>query len=73
MPLYATSRTASQHQPLMLLQDLRNHGESPHDQRHDYTAMSEDVRDFIDRHDLKNPTLIGHSMYRPRPAYPSKC
>ncbi|KAJ4306513.1 hypothetical protein N0V88_001317 [Collariella sp. IMI 366227] len=42
--------------------DLRNHGESPHDQRHDYTAMAADVADFIRQHDLKEPTLIGHSM-----------
>lgn len=42
--------------------DLRNHGESPHDQRHDYTAMAADVADFIKQHDLKEPTLIGHSM-----------
>ncbi|RFU78667.1 alpha beta fold family [Trichoderma arundinaceum] len=42
--------------------DLRNHGESPHDPRHDYTAMTEDILAFIDDHGLKEPTLIGHSM-----------
>ncbi|KAH0522091.1 hypothetical protein TsFJ059_005999 [Trichoderma semiorbis] len=42
--------------------DLRNHGESPHDPRHDYLAMTEDVLAFIDQHGLKEPTLIGHSM-----------
>ncbi|GAB1314311.1 hypothetical protein MFIFM68171_04521 [Madurella fahalii] len=42
--------------------DLRNHGESPHDHRHDYTAMAADVADFIREHGLKDPTLIGHSM-----------
>ncbi|KAK1835838.1 Alpha/Beta hydrolase protein [Podospora conica] len=42
--------------------DLRNHGESPHHDRHDYTAMAADVADFIQQHDLKEPTLIGHSM-----------
>ncbi|EAA26606.2 alpha/beta-hydrolase [Neurospora crassa] len=42
--------------------DLRNHGESPHDPRHDYTAMSEDVAAFIRSHGLKDSTLIGHSM-----------
>ncbi|KAK4164879.1 Alpha/Beta hydrolase protein [Cladorrhinum sp. PSN259] len=42
--------------------DLRNHGESPHDHRHDYTAMAADVADFIRHHGLKNSTLIGHSM-----------
>ncbi|KAK3945025.1 Abhydrolase domain-containing protein IMO32 [Diplogelasinospora grovesii] len=42
--------------------DLRNHGESPHHPRHDYSAMADDVAEFIVKHNLKNPTLIGHSM-----------
>ncbi|KAI1129453.1 alpha beta hydrolase fold family [Nemania abortiva] len=42
--------------------DLRNHGESPHAHRHDYTAMADDVAGFIHEHGLKEPTLIGHSM-----------
>lgn len=45
------------------VKDLRNHGESPHDPRHDYDAMTEDILAFIDHHGLKEPTLIGHSMY----------
>ncbi|KAL2140605.1 hypothetical protein VTI28DRAFT_3569 [Corynascus sepedonium] len=42
--------------------DLRNHGDSPHDQKHDYTVMAADVADFIRQHGLRDPTLIGHSM-----------
>lgn len=42
--------------------DLRNHGESPHDSRMDYPAMSADVEHFIEKHSLKTPVLIGHSM-----------
>ncbi|KAI0490752.1 alpha beta hydrolase fold family [Xylaria cf. heliscus] len=42
--------------------DLRNHGESPHANRHDYVAMADDVAGFISEHGLKEPTLIGHSM-----------
>ncbi|RYO93843.1 hypothetical protein DL766_008884 [Monosporascus sp. MC13-8B] len=42
--------------------DLRNHGESPHAPRHDYTAMAEDVAGFIHHHGLNDSTLIGHSM-----------
>lgn len=49
------------------LQDLRNHGESPHDKRHDYTAMAEDVSHFIREHNLKEPSIIGHSMYESPP------
>jgi pimeloyl-ACP methyl ester carboxylesterase len=44
------------------VQDLRNHGDSPHAPRHDYTAMAADVSNFIRQHGLKEPTLIGHSM-----------
>ncbi|KAK7607720.1 Alpha/Beta hydrolase protein [Phyllosticta paracitricarpa] len=42
--------------------DLRNHGDSPHDPRHDYVAMAEDVEGFMDEHRLNGSTLIGHSM-----------
>ncbi|KAK7220121.1 hypothetical protein V2G26_008124 [Clonostachys chloroleuca] len=42
--------------------DLRNHGESPHDKRHDYTAMAEDVAHFIRENGLKESSVIGHSM-----------
>lgn len=45
-----------------LSQDLRNHGESPHDKRHDYTAMAEDVAHFIRENGLKESSVIGHSM-----------
>lgn len=46
-----------------LEQDLRNHGESPHNKIHDYPSMAEDVEEFIRCHDIKLPGLIGHSMY----------
>ncbi|CAN9381780.1 unnamed protein product [Alternaria sp. RS040] len=42
--------------------DTRNHGESPHDKVHNYTALAEDVEAFLEKHELKNATLIGHSM-----------
>lgn len=42
--------------------DLRNHGDSPHDPRHDYTAMAEDVGAFLGEHGIEEPTIIGHSM-----------
>lgn len=45
-----------------MLQDLRNHGDSPHNPRHDYIAMSDDIARFIDEHELHDTTLIGHSM-----------
>lgn len=45
--------------------DLRNHGASPHNPRHDYTAMSEDLEHFLkDQTSIagSKPVLIGHSM-----------
>lgn len=42
--------------------DLRNHGDSPHNPRHDYLALAEDMENFIEHHKLSGSTLIGHSM-----------
>ncbi|MFZ9981037.1 MAG: alpha/beta fold hydrolase [Cyclobacteriaceae bacterium] len=42
--------------------DLRNHGLSPHNDRHDYEAMAEDVRAFIKTQNLVPAAVIGHSM-----------
>jgi pimeloyl-ACP methyl ester carboxylesterase len=42
--------------------DTRNHGESPHEKTHNYVALAEDVEAFLKKHELKNSTLIGHSM-----------
>lgn len=44
------------------LVDQRNHGRSPHDPVHTYQAMRDDLRDFLDQHDLWKVNLIGHSM-----------
>lgn len=46
----------------MLCLDLRNHGQSPHDDQFDYPSMVEDLREFIDEHQLKDPIVLGHSM-----------
>ena len=42
--------------------DIRNHGKSFHDSKHDYASMVEDVRYFIDHLGLSEVSLIGHSM-----------
>lgn len=42
--------------------DLRNHGDSSHHPRHDYTALAEDVELFLRHTKLEQSTLIGHSM-----------
>lgn len=42
--------------------DLRNHGQSPHDEQFDYKSMVDDLQEFFDDHSLQTATLIGHSM-----------
>ena len=42
--------------------DLRNHGQSPHSSTFNYIAMADDLMEFIEDHQLKNPMIIGHSM-----------
>lgn len=42
--------------------DQRNHGRSPHSDIHDYPAMREDLREFMESQDIKKAVLIGHSM-----------
>jgi esterase len=42
--------------------DLRNHGQSPHDDTFDYQSMANDLLLFIQEHKLENPIVIGHSM-----------
>lgn len=42
--------------------DLRNHGDSPHSDEHDYSVMAEDVRLLMQRLGLKSCYIVGHSM-----------
>lgn len=42
--------------------DLRNHGQSSHDSAFDYKVMADDLKEFIETHNLKDPIVIGHSM-----------
>lgn len=42
--------------------DLRNHGLSPHSEIWNYEAMANDLKEFINDHQLNNPILLGHSM-----------
>ncbi len=42
--------------------DQRNHGRSPHSDVFNYYALTEDLFDFMDQHDIENPVIIGHSM-----------
>lgn len=42
--------------------DQRNHGQSPHSGNFNYLALTDDLFDFIDDHDIENPMILGHSM-----------
>jgi len=42
--------------------DQRNHGQSPHSDEHDYKLLTEDLKEFIDEHQLVQPIILGHSM-----------
>ena len=44
------------------LVDQRNHGQSPHNEVHDYPSMRDDLIEFMDKHELSKATIIGHSM-----------
>jgi len=42
--------------------DQRNHGLSPHSDEWTFEAMAADLKEFIERHQLQRPILLGHSM-----------
>src|SRR5690606_19746564 len=44
------------------LPDLRNHGQSPHTDEFNYSLMAQDIKEFIQQHQISAPVVIGHSM-----------
>jgi len=46
----------------VFLIDQRNHGKSGWDEEWDYKVMADDLKEFIENHQLQNPILLGHSM-----------
>lgn len=42
--------------------DQRNHGQSPRSDVFNYEVMADDLKEFIDEHQLENPIIVGHSM-----------
>ncbi len=42
--------------------DLRNHGRSPHSPIHNYEVMAEDIKEYLDTHNIDKAFLLGHSM-----------
>lgn len=42
--------------------DQRNHGRSEHSAIFNYEVMADDLMEFIETHQIQQPTLMGHSM-----------
>jgi len=42
--------------------DQRNHGKSPHSPDWDYSVMAQDLHEFIEQKQMKQPIILGHSM-----------
>jgi pimeloyl-ACP methyl ester carboxylesterase len=55
------ARMLSEHYRVFTI-DLRNHGQSPHDDAFDYPVMVEDLKEFLEEHSLQDPIILGHSM-----------
>ncbi len=59
---WATIAKSLAPQRKILTVDLRNHGESPWNDEMNYSAMADDVLRLIEKENLEQPTLLGHSM-----------
>ena len=46
----------------LIVPDLRNHGQSPHDPILSYEAMAEDLIGLLDSRDIEYVSLVGHSL-----------
>ena len=46
----------------VVVPDLRNHGQSPHDAEHSYPAMAADLEALLDRLGVGKAIVVGHSM-----------
>ncbi len=44
------------------IMDQRNHGNSPHSDKHNYYLMRDDLYEFMENHELQKASIIGHSM-----------
>lgn len=42
--------------------DQRNHGRSPHDSEINYAVMADDLREFLEQHELQTAHILGHSL-----------
>ena len=59
---FSYARRLSQEDFEVYAVDQRNHGQSPHSDNFNYLAMTDDLFDFIDEHEIEDPIILGHSM-----------
>lgn len=55
------AKALGEHHKIYLV-DLRNHGDSFHDEVFTYDAMMEDLEAFIKKEKIQDPIILGHSM-----------
>jgi len=58
--LTVTKPIAEKHK--VYLTDQRNHGRSPRSDIFTYQAMADDLYEFIEKNNINNPIIVGHSM-----------
>lgn len=56
------AKDLAEHNYQIFLVDQRNHGDSPHSDEFNYSAMAADLNEFIETHQLERPLILGHSM-----------
>ena len=58
---YSIAKELTLHYQVHIL-DQRNHGKSFHNNNHNYDTMSNDLYNYINYYNIKEPTILGHSM-----------
>lgn len=58
---YSFARALSPYFTVYLI-DQRNHGQSPHLDEHNYQALTTDLEEFLQQHQLEKVCIMGHSM-----------
>ena len=46
----------------VFIPDIRNHGQSPHNDEHNYHVMTNDLIEFMNSQSIEKAVLVGHSM-----------
>lgn len=57
-----SKKLAEQTGTMVVAVDLRNHGESPHESSHTYPELAADVIQLMDKLQIQEATIMGHSM-----------